>query len=71
MVLLTIVSLSVWYVCGCSSFIYWWTSEFDLTCAELPIILVVGFGGPITYFAGRGIHGKHERRTLVIFKKRK
>lgn len=48
----------LWWVIGSASFIYWWTSEYDLTLCSAIGSLAAGVCGPITFFIGWCIHGK-------------
>jgi hypothetical protein len=61
----------LWWVAGTASFIYWWTSELDLTVGAGMGSLVVGFLGPVAFFMGWLIHGKSSQSTTVLMKARK
>ena len=66
-----IVFLAVlWWVIGSASFVYWWTSEFDLTRSAGMGSVVVGLTGPIAFLIGWVIHGKSSE-SVVLMKARK
>jgi hypothetical protein len=50
--------IAIWYVCGLAGFIYWWTREFPLTWRRIPLMLLCGSMGPLTWLVGWNIHGK-------------
>lgn len=60
------ISVLIWLVLGSSGFIYWWTSQHDLTIYQLPLILGTALMGPFSWLFGYFIHGK----SPVIVKKR-
>jgi hypothetical protein len=62
------IGFLLWYLMGVGSFVYWWTSEYDLTIDQTPMMLMAGFGGPISFLMGWSIHGKDSDK--VLFKKR-
>lgn len=68
---LEIILLLLWYISGVASFIYWWTSEYDLTGKELVLGLCVGAAGPLVWPMGRIIHGKPSKKQPIIFKKKR
>lgn len=57
-----------WYLVGMASFVYWWTSEYDLETNQLFTIFIAGLVGPFSFLIGWIIHGKHTNK--VIFRKR-
>jgi hypothetical protein len=59
----------LWWVVGSASFIYWWTSEYDLTLAAAIGSLAAGVCGPITFFIGWRIHGE-SRPPIILIKAR-
>jgi len=59
----------LWYVIGSTGFIYWWTNEFDLKSSEIPLLLITGFLGPLSFIIGYLLHG--EKCSKVIMRKRK
>ena len=60
----------LWWVIGSASFIYWWTSELDLTIGAGMGSVGVGFLGPIAFLVGWLIHGKSSS-PIVLIKARK
>lgn len=62
-----ILCLILWYISGMSSFVFWWTSEYDLTSNEVPLIFFNGFIGPISWILGYILHNKG---TKILFKRR-
>ena len=60
----------LWWVIGSASFIYWWTSEFDLTLSAGMGSVVAGLAGPIAFLIGWAIHGK-SGESVVLMKARK
>lgn len=60
----------LWWAIGTASFIYWWTSEFDLTVCSGIGSLFAGSVGPIAFFIGWCIHGE-ARLPTVLMKARK
>jgi uncharacterized membrane protein len=67
-ILLTLVI--VWYVLGVAGFIYWWTSEYDLTMGNLVSGCIFGVIGPVTWIVGWSIHGPCSDNAKTIIKKR-
>jgi hypothetical protein len=61
MLLLYLIAF-VWYAFGVASFIFWWTSDHDLTTDEIVSCFCAGLLGPITWIV-RVAHG--EPVTLV------
>jgi len=62
-----ILLIIAWYLVGIWGFVYWWTTDNDLTSNELGLTLAVGISGPISWIGGWYIHGD----KTIIFKKRK
>jgi hypothetical protein len=46
-----------WFALGAGGFVFWWTRDWDLTVAEVPLMLLVGFAGPIAWVIGWILHG--------------
>ena len=59
-----------WFILGVYSFIYWWTKEWDITIAEIPICIMVGLAGPFSFFSGLMIHCCDLKSDKVLIKKR-
>lgn len=68
-VFLFIVICIVWFISGAASFIYWWTKAFDFTRNDVPIMVVGGVCGPLSFFIGWCVHGEPVC-DRVLFKKR-
>lgn len=69
--MLTLIIVS-WVLSGSASFVYWWTTEFDLTVSDILGSLAIGFlMGPFAYVAGWLIHGKPSgnSKPFVVMKK--
>lgn len=47
-----ILMMVLWYLCGCVGFICGSTKRYDFLVSDIPICLLFGFGGPITFIAG-------------------
>lgn len=58
-----------WYVVGLLSFIFWWTTDEDLTLASLVFGCLVAISGPVAFVAGAIIHGRSG--GPVLLKRRK
>lgn len=41
-----------WYVIGVVSFIYWWTEDHDFRLNEIPMLILFGSLGPVTFLMG-------------------
>lgn len=55
--MLTLIVVS-WVLSGSASFVFWWTTEYDLTVSVILGSLAVGFLiGPFAYVLGWLIHG--------------
>lgn len=50
-----------WVSVGSWSFVHWWTKDYDLTVRELPIVLLSGTIGPISYLLGWTMNGDGSR----------
>ena len=67
--------LVAWVLSGLGSFVYWWTTEHDLTLSGLMGFLLFGvLVGPLAYIIGWVVHGDtsdNKREPFVVIKKRK
>jgi hypothetical protein len=61
-----VLILIFWYITGLAGFIFHWTSDYDLTTDEIPMMLFSAIIGPLTYPLGAYIHGK----SKTILKRR-
>lgn len=61
-----------WYLIGCAGFVYWWRKDWDFETAQVPLMLIIGLGGPISWIVGYFIHGDPPtpEAPRVILKKR-
>lgn len=59
------IIIIVWFLSGISGFIFWWTTEWDLTMNELPTIFLISFTGPLAWIIGLFIHGKGSNKVLI------
>ena len=59
------IILAIWYIIGVAGFIYWWTTDQDLTTSTIPIALLVGITGPMSWVFGWLIHGRNPPRVLL------
>ena len=68
-----ILGTIIWYIIGISSFIYWWTTDYDLELNVSLILglIIIGLVGPIAFLIGYSIHGKPNPKAIVLIKKRK
>lgn len=62
-----ILGLIGWWIVGMSSFIYWWTKDYDLDINAAGGALIIGVAGPIAFFIGWLVHGDTDK---VLIKKR-
>lgn len=69
---LFIVICIIWFISGAASFIYWWTTEADLTWDQLPLVVGGGLFGPLSFLVGWCVHGNglFKNKDGVLFKKR-
>lgn len=54
---IAILSTIIWFIIGYKSFVYWWTKDNDYVTSDIPVALIMGIFGPITFIAGWFIHG--------------
>ena len=66
---MSITLFVIWYIIGVASFVYWWTEDYDLTPQVIPLAIIVGFGGILTFLFGMSIHGK--QTTIIKSRKNK
>lgn len=69
----TILLMAAWYIVGMLSFCHWWRSEYDLSVAEIPLVLLAGVTGPASFLMGWLIHSDGDLPTLggrVLWRKR-
>ena len=59
----------LWYLSGLASFAYWWTFDDDLTVNEIPLLLLMGLFGVITFIIGVIIYFQHPV-NYIIFRNR-
>lgn len=64
-----LLAIIVWALVGASSFVFWWTTQYDLRTSEIPLVFLASILGPISWFIGRSIHDK-TKETEVIVKRR-
>lgn len=77
---LFIVICIVWFISGAASFVYWWTKEYDFTWDYVPLMVIGGVCGPLSFIIGWCIHGESvfgdaftkvfKVKDGVLFKKR-
>lgn len=60
----------VYWVIGACGFIYWFTKDCDITIREVPIILIIGWTGPISFVIGWSIHSGSSGDKILIKKRR-
>lgn len=58
-----------WYLIGLTSFVFWWTTDEDLTIASLLFGCLVALSGPVAFAVGAVIHGRNG--GAVLLKRRK
>lgn len=44
--------ITTWYVIGVVSFVYWWTEDHDFRLNEIPMLILLGSLGPVTFLMG-------------------
>ena len=66
-----IIIIITWVLCGVFGFIYWWTTEYDLTVNEIHLIIFSACMGPISLIVGYIVHKKPLNKMLkkILFKK--
>jgi hypothetical protein len=64
---------ALWAASGVASYVYWWTSEYDLTLIDL--IAMGSFSalaGPLSFIIGYSVHGAVKReKSPVVLRRRK
>lgn len=63
----TLIYSIIWYIIGVSSFVYWWTSEYDLTLGGCILATFIGVFGPFAFIMG---YFKHGKTSITLIKKR-
>ena len=61
--------LVAWFSTGMAGFAFWWTTHYDLTTGEIPLLTLTGLVGPFSWVIGYFIHGTRDH-TAVLMKKR-
>jgi TctA family transporter len=64
-----ITYLVAWYLTGVVSFIYWWTTKYNLEVRDLVMTLMMGVFGPIVFIIGFSTDETLKEKVLI--KKRK
>ncbi|MGS1071481.1 hypothetical protein [Burkholderia glumae] len=55
-----------WFAVGCISYVFWWTTDYDFTTTELPIMVFSAlFLGPMNFLVGWIIHGWRREKMLI------
>ena len=70
-VILIIVGVLAWLIIGGTSFIWFWTKEFDLKGEEIPILIFCAVAGIATFMALATMASKNNFMTHVLIKRRK
>jgi len=65
-----VAAIIAWWVIGMGGFVYWWTTDLDLTVLDIPLAVGAGLLGPISWLAGGCIHGGKSSRVLIPRQKR-
>lgn len=65
------IVILAWLVVGASGFVYWWTNEHDFQADDIPCAIVTAALGPLTWFFGWCIHGKHEPSPVLLRRRRR
>lgn len=47
-----VLIIITWYIIGVASFIYWWTEDHDFRLNEIPMLVLFGSLGPVTFLMG-------------------
>lgn len=66
-----VILLTLWYIAGITGFIYWYTTEFNLKEDDIPMMLMLGFIGPVAWIIGYLLHGRPNKGSSIVIKKRK
>lgn len=64
-----IALMIIWFLSGAFSYIYWWTTEYDFTTSEIPVVIIMGFTGILAFGIGWMVQGK-KRRAKILIKQR-
>lgn len=62
-----------WMLTGSGSFIFWWTSDYDLEVKDLFMVIFASIFGPISFVVGFIIHGPRNFTSIgskILMKKR-
>ena len=68
---IVIVGILGWVVSGIAGFVFWWTKDHNLTTADLPLVALSCFTGPLNWLIGWSIHGNREYHEPKILKRRR
>lgn len=50
--------IALWFISGGSSFVFWWTKDYDLKLGpELIVLFFATLAGPLSFIIGACIHG--------------
>jgi hypothetical protein len=66
MIWLIALGVILWGGIGAGSFIYWWTTDWDLTTNEIPLIFISLLIGPLAWPIGRDIHGDNRKPHTFV-----
>ena len=67
-----IISLLIaWWLIGAVSYVFWWTTEFDLTTEEIPTVCLMGMPGPFSFLFGWMIHRRRTKRPGILIERRR
>jgi hypothetical protein len=64
------ILLTAWFASGAASYCYWWTTTHDLKVSHVPMIVLSGACGPLSFPIGWLIHGKPILSDTVLIPKR-
>ena len=63
--LFIIILISIYFLSGFCSFVYWWTKDYDFTTADILLALFMSLFGPLIFIVGWTIHGKAFDKILI------
>ena len=60
------ILLSLWWLSGVFSFVYWWTKDYDLETPQLFLAVIAGLIGPMAWFAGSMIQDEGRNHKILM-----
>lgn len=69
---MTILLITIWFLLGLCSCVYWWTKDSDFTVGDIGFALLVSVSGPFSFVVGWGMHSKESNKIFdkIIIRKK-